>query len=354
MIIVFAIIGLSLVILVHELGHFLAAKAAGVRVEEFGIGFPPRLWSRTVGGTAYSVNALPFGGFVRMRGEQPDDAKDMKPATKDGRDGFAAVPLWKQASILVAGVAMNAAFGFVVLSVVFAVGAPEHLVVGGVSRGSPAALAGVVPGDIIARASWNGETLADPIDMDGFVSLAKSAAGGELTLDLKGAGGTRTVSVVGRSAPPSGEGALGVALTAAGFSALPVHKAIGEAFLQTFRTLGDVAGSFWYLVTNVFREPNVLQKVSGPVGIVSFAVRAGELGAVYALQLLALISLNLVILNLIPFPALDGGRVLVLVMEKIIRRPIPRRVQMAINGVGFAALLILMAVVTVQDVGKLL
>jgi len=251
-------------------------------------------------------------------------------------------------------VTMNVLLGFVVLTGVFVAGAPEHLIVGGVSSGSPASEARLMSGDVIARASWGGTTLADPIDADAFVALARSAAGETLSLDLTGAGGTRTIALVGRMTPPVGEGALGISLTSVGFPALPVHQAAGEAFFQTFRTLGEVASSFWYLVTNVFQEPSVLQKVSGPVGIVSFAVRTGELGAVYFFQLIALISLNLVILNLIPFPALDGGRVLVLLVEKLIRRPIPRRAQIAINGVGFAALLALMAIVTVQDVGKLL
>ncbi|MDO8469799.1 MAG: site-2 protease family protein [bacterium] len=353
MIIFLSIIGLSLVILVHELGHFLAAKAAGVRVDEFGIGFPPRLWSRTVGETTYSVNALPFGGFVRIHGEQPAGKSEEEVGDEPERR-FGAKPLWKRIGILLAGVAMNVLFGFVILTGVFAAGAPEHLIVGGVSSGSPAAEARIVQGDVIARATWGETALADPIDADAFVALARSAAGKTLSLELTGAGGTRTVTLVGRATPPPGEGSLGIALTSIGFPALPIHQAIAEAFFQTFRTLGEVASSFWYLLTNVFTEPGVLQKVSGPVGIVSFAVRTGELGAVYFFQLLALISLNLVILNLIPFPALDGGRVLVLLVEKLIRRPIPRRVQIAINGVGFAALLLLMAIVTVQDVGKLL
>lgn len=348
MMVLAAIIGLSVVIVVHEMGHFLAAKASGARVDEFGIGFPPRLFGWRRGETEYTLNAIPFGGFVRIHGEGREDGNE-----QDAARSFATKSLGKKLGILVAGVTMNFLFGWLVLAGSFMVGSPEHLVVASVSQGSPAAVAELEAGDAIVRARWDAITLNDPVPIDAFITLARQAAGSPLALTVQRGESVQEIILVGRSAPPEGEGSLGVALAPVGAAPQPLFSALGSAFLQSVATLRDVIAGFGKLVGGVFTDFGILKQVSGPIGIVALTAQSGALGASYFFQLLALISLNLVILNLIPFPALDGGRMLVVLIEKLIRRTIPRRVELAVNGIGFAALLALMAAVTVQDVAKL-
>ncbi len=342
-----AIIGLSVVIIIHEMGHFFAAKASGARVDEFGIGFPPRLFGWRHGETEYTVNAIPFGGFVRIHGEGKQEEEE------EVSRSFATKSLGKKLGILAAGVTMNFLFGWLVLAGSFMVGAPEHLVVASVSQDSPAALAELKAGDVITEVSWSGSTLADPVPVDSFIALARQAAGTPLRLSVERGGSSREVALVGRVAPPEGEGPLGIALAPVGAAPQPFFSAVGTALMQSIAILRDVVAGFARLVAGVFTNLGVLKEVSGPVGIVALTAQSGALGVSYFFQLLALISLNLVVLNLIPFPALDGGRMLIVVVERLIRRTIPRRVELAVNGIGFAALLALMVVVTVQDVSKL-
>jgi regulator of sigma E protease len=343
-----AVLGLSVVIIIHEMGHFFVAKASGVRVDEFGIGFPPRLFGWRKGETEYTVNAIPFGGFVRVHGEGRQEEDD-----KDATRSFATKSLGKKLGILVAGVTMNFLFGWFVLAGSFIVGAPEHLMVASISQDSPAAIAELKAGDVITQAAWSGTTLTDPVSVDAFITLTRQAAGASLVLTVERGGFAREITLVGRVAPPEGEGPLGIALAPVGAAPQPFLSAVSTSFLQSVAILRDVVAGFARLVAGVFTDLNVLREVSGPVGIVALTAQSGALGVAYFCQLLALISLNLVVLNLIPFPALDGGRMLLVVIERLIRRPVPRRVELVVNGIGFAALLTLMAVVTVQDVGKL-
>lgn len=415
MTILLVIIGLSLIILVHEAGHFLFAKLAGIRVLEFGFGFPPRMFGalrrhgrriergsieesvrETVtdtprgevteivrevrevdevtpvsswvfffgkprveeaerawrsGATIYSMNWLPFGGFVRLYGE--DGVPDENGGGTAHGVAFSAASFPRKAVTMLAGVTMNVIFGWLLFSAVFMVGTPEHLMVADIAPGSPAAIEGIVPGDVITRAEVNGNVLVDPIASDAFIALTKGAAGAPMTLSLQRGSETTKVTVAGRTSPPPGEGALGVALQEIGTTRLPFFSALWEGMLAAGRMLGAVAVGFYDIITGIFVHPEIFKSVSGPVGIVDAAVQTGSLGIVYVLQFMALISLNLAVLNLIPFPALDGGRFLVLLFERLFRRELSRRFQMVVNSVGFVALILLMVFVTVQDVGRL-
>jgi len=346
MIIILVIIGLSVLILVHEFGHFLAAKVFGVKVEEFGLGFPPRLFGKKIGGTVYSVNLLPFGGFVKIFGEDGNEE-----AERDDKS-FSHQPVWRRLAIILAGVFMNAVLGWLVLSSVFAVGAPEHLVIAEVAPGSPAAEAKLKSGDVIweARAV---EVLGDPVESGAFVDLVENAPG-EIFLKIKRGNDIFEATLAPRKNPPAGQGPIGVSLVEIGFPAEPFFKSFYRGLTATFQTLGLVAGGLWTFFSRLFVSPEVLETVAGPVGIFALSARAGYLGLVYLLQLLAFISLNLAVLNLIPFPALDGGRFLMLIFEKIKGKPISRRLQMAVNAVGFVFLIGLMLVITWRDVLRLL
>ena len=348
MLIVFIIIGLSLIILVHEAGHFFVAKAFGVRVDEFGLGFPPRLYSRRYGETEYSINALPFGGFVRIHGEQ-----GRKEGLEEYDRSFIAQPAWKRALMLVSGVFMNMILGWILLTSVFMVGSPKHLLVSDVQPNSPAAAAGAFSGDIVMSVQFGERLLRDPIASDAFIELAHEAQGKEMALTLERHGERKDIMLIARENPPAGEGPLGVVLEDIGFDAQPILQSIGSGFRATIETLWAVAVGLGHFISRLFVEPSVIQTVSGPVGIVNLAFQAGLLGAAYVVQLMALISLNLAVLNLIPFPALDGGRVLLLLIEKLKGSPLPRKFEMIANATGFVVLIVLMVIVTIQDIGRL-
>jgi regulator of sigma E protease len=417
MIVLAVVIGLSLTILVHEAGHFLAAKLSGIRVLEFGFGFPPRLlgavrqrervvecesveesvqettvdtaqgevveivhevhevdevvpttrwvfsWGKPQvaaaermwrdGLTVYSVNWLPFGGFVRLYGEDGAPEKNAQgESVKRGR-AFSLATFPRKAFTMLAGVTMNIVFGWLLFTVVFMAGTPEHLMIADAAPESPAAVAGLAAGDVIVRAEVNGEVLTDPIAIDAFVSLTKATVGKPMALSVQRGSDVYSVTLTGRENPPAGEGALGVGLNEIGTARLPFFSALWEGVLTTGRMLGAVVAGFYGIVTGLFVRPEVLQSVSGPVGIVDAAVQTGSLGIIYIFQFMALVSLNLAVLNLVPFPALDGGRFLMLAFERIFHREFPRRFQTVVNSVGFAALILLMIFVTVQDVGRL-
>jgi|GEM_PF-121642 regulator of sigma E protease len=417
MVILFVIIGLSLIILVHEAGHFLFAKLAGIRVLEFGFGFPPRMFGalkrhgrrveresieesvrETVtdtahgevteivhevreidevvptakwtfffgkpsveeaedawrsGATIYSLNWLPFGGFVRLYGE---DGVSTDESEREGRKhgiAFSAASFPRKALTMLAGVTMNIIFGWVLFSAVYMIGTPEHLMVADIAPASPAEAAGLVAGDVIVRVEAGGVVLEDPIGTNAFIGLTKANLGEPMALSVQRGSDIHAVTVTGRVNPPAGEGALGVALNTIGTTRLPFFSALWEGMRSTGQMLVAVAVGFYDIITGIFVHPEIFKSVSGPVGIVDAAVQTGSLGIVYVLQFMALISLNLAVLNLIPFPALDGGRFLVIAFERLFRRELSRRFQMVVNSVGFVALVLLMVFVTVQDVGRL-
>ncbi|PIP30136.1 hypothetical protein COU12_02590 [Candidatus Jorgensenbacteria bacterium CG10_big_fil_rev_8_21_14_0_10_54_38] len=347
MAILFTVIGLSVLILVHELGHFLAAKFFKVRVDEFGFGFPPRLFARAHGETTYSVNALLFGGFVKIHG--------MGEETEEHPRSFSAQRLWRRVSIVVAGVLANLIAGWLALSLVFMVGAPPHLMLTGVAPDSPAAAAGLARGDVVAEVRAGDRVLRDPVGADDFIAAVGDAVRqGAPVAVVTGVGKeTREVSLAPREAPPEGEGPLGVSLTEVGVPRTSLLEGFGKGAEESWILLKLIAGGFVNFFASVFQRPEVLKEVAGPVGVVAAAAQAGSLGFAYLLHFLGLISINLVVLNLIPFPALDGGQVLFLLIEKLKGSPIPVKFERIVNAAGFVFLLLLMVLVTVQDVGRL-
>lgn len=360
MIIVLVVVSLSLLILAHEIGHFAAAKFFNVKVEEFGFGYPPRVLSKKIGETIYSINALPLGGFVHISGEDVEGeqaAAAVKGETRevDATRSFRSQALWKRVVILSAGVFMNIMAGWFVFSAVFMVGSPSHLIISEVAKRSPAAEAGLRANDIIVRADIGGVTLSDPIANDAFVAAVKKAAGTIITLEVKRGEEVQAVRVLSRAHPPAGEGAMGVALDEMGIPRASFFAAIGKGFLASLDVFWGTAKGFYVVIERIFSAPgSALQGVAGPVGIFDIAAQTGKLGYVYLFQLVALISLNLAALNFFPFPALDGGRVLFLIIEQIKGSPVPRRFEQVVNAVGFAALLVLMVIVTIHDVGNLM
>jgi len=347
MTILFTIIALSVLILIHELGHFLTAKFFGVKVEEFGIGFPPRLISKKIGETVYSLNLLPFGGFVKIFGE------DGISEEKNNPNSFVSQPIWRRSVIILAGIFMNIFLGWLILSIVFMIGIPQHLAIAEVAVDSPAKIAGLQSGDIILKASYNGVILSDPIKSKELIDLVNQAAGNEVLFTVKRGDKVFETALQSRVKPPAGQGPVGVALVEIGFSAQGFFKSLIKSFNVTISTLKAIAFGFVAFLGSIFVDKNAFEAVAGPVGIFSIAAQASSLGLVYFLQFMALISLNLAVLNLVPFPALDGGRFLFLLIEKIKGSPVSSRLQIIVNSFGLLILIILMIIVTIKDINRL-
>jgi regulator of sigma E protease len=354
---IFVILAISFLIFIHELGHFSSAKLFKVYVEEFGIGFPPKIFKKKFGETVYSLNWLLFGGFVKIWGEDgegEEKTKDTAGEIMPPERGFSAQKTWKKVVMLAAGVFMNFAFGWVLFSSVYMVGMPEHLVISEIQNGSPAFEQGLKPGDMILKAQFKDKTLNDPVKAADFTAQTKENRGGEVMILVKrGAEEFSRVAKL-RENPPEGQGAFGVYLADAGLPPQPFFKSFVEGAKETWYVSEAIAVGFWDLVSKIFTTPReATESIAGPVGIVVIAKETSALGLVYFFQLLALISINLAVLNLLPFPALDGGRIVLALIEKIKGSPVSQKIQMVINGAGFVFLLGLMLLATVKDVIKL-
>lgn len=320
-------VGLMLLILVHELGHFATAKFFGMYVEEFGIGFPPRLFSRKRGETRYSLNLIPLGGFVKLHGELDSSSPR----------SFMREKAWKRAIVLVAGVVMNFIAGALIFSTVLWVGVPPAVFISDVTDISPAARAGLMRGDII-----NGWT-----DPSAFMAYVKKHRGEPITFSVMRSGELKKVTVTPRIKAPLGEGALGIGLIGGGAMSAGFWDGLKGGFIMA-------CGTVWSVITgleSIIYEP---QAIVGPVGIFRVAAGAGAIGFAYVLQLLGVISLNLAVLNLLPIPALDGGRLLFIVIEKIRGKQFSPAFEARASGVSFILLIVLVMAVTAKDVVALL
>jgi regulator of sigma E protease len=357
LIIVLVILGLSILILGHEAGHFFVAKLFGLKVDEFGIGFPPRITAKKFGDTEYSINWLPFGGFVRISGERGEfevvDPEGSTPETgatspelsdADKARLFYNQPAWKKSLIVLAGVFMNFILGWVLIAAVFMIGVPQTLVISGTQAGSPAATAGIQAGDVV-----KGYT-----DTQSFINYVNENKGKQITVTVIRNNKNLSYTMTPRVNVPANQGALGVALEEGGAPRENFFKAIWNGLQDAAIISWLTLQAFYELLKQIFIHASIPAGVVGPVGIFGIAEETGHIGLTYLLQFLGIISINLMIVNCIPFPALDGGRFLVVLFEKIKGSPLPYKVEAWINGVGFALLLLLMVVLTVRDISGLL
>jgi regulator of sigma E protease len=354
------IIVLIVLIVVHEFGHFVAAKLSGMRVDEFGLGYPPRaLTLAKVGETRYTLNWLPFGGFVKIYGEDGPET---------GPRAFGKRPRTLQAIVLVAGVAMNLLFAYVLITGALIAGTPRalsqdeltsardtELAIADVLPGSPAALAGLVAGDsIISATDAMGQWKA--IDPESFSRFIAASKGTEITLYIKRNGEEQTINATpasGVAVSDPSRYALGVEVATIGIVPLSFTAAIKEGAILTWEIIKLTATGLWHFFYSALTLTADLSQVAGPVGIAGVVGAASLQGIGGFLSIVAIISINLALINLIPVPALDGGRLLFVIIESIIRRPIAPRIATAMNAVGFALLLLLMVVVTTHDIFKL-
>lgn len=362
-ILIFLIILLVLVI-VHEFGHFSTAKLFGVRVDEFGFGFPPRLFGVKKGETIYSVNALPFGGFVKMYGETYGDAAADGP---DATRSFVAKPKWQRAIVLLAGIVANFLLAWLFFSFGFISGLPTstdsaiagsnitdvHLTVVGVDKDSAAFSAGLKAGDKIVSVLSTGDTLAD-INPESFKAFVVAHPTSEIEIGyLRGdSEEPHSLGVTPRTDSAAGP-LIGISMDEVGIAKLPFFRALWEGLKFDWTVARETVSGLYGLIRNALAGHGSLNDVTGPVGLVSIVGQVSKFGIAYILSFAALISVNLAVINLVPFPALDGGQLLFLLIERIKGKPINPKVANLINNIGFALLILLMLVVTYHDIRHL-
>jgi regulator of sigma E protease len=335
------------IIAVHEFGHYLTARLLGMRVLEFAFGFPPRAFAVRHAGIDYSINWIPFGGFVRILGQE-DFSIEQRGAGEPG--SFTSKPWWAQAIVLVAGVGMNLVLAVAVLTAAFATGttAPTGQVrIEQVAPGSPAAIEGMQPGDIVRGIDGKGITRTSELVNYVFRHTDK-----DLTLQLERDGRVLEITAYARPEPPEGEGPLGILLTEV---TAPVAVPVPQAFGQALGLTGDVIQQIAALPGQLLSQAPGTQSpppVGGPIEIFRVTAAVSQFGIPTFLKLVGVISVNLAVLNIIPFPGLDGGRLLFVLLGALFRRRLSPQLEAAIHAVGFVLLLGLLVVVSVADIRR--
>lgn len=352
---------LVLLIVTHELGHFIAAKLFGVRVDEFGIGYPPRAFLiARIGETDYTLNWLPFGGFVRLFGEDEDAL---------GKGSFARAHRGRQAIILFAGVAMNALVAWLLFSSALAIGVPRvvdesslqpasgRLMVADVIAGSPASVAGISAGDqILGLADQAGVSDGD-LTPAGVSAYVAKRGGQRITISYVHAGATTSAALIPADAVIPDEAArpaLGVGLVEVSAVALPWPQALAEGFTDTKNAFETVCSSLYRLAVGALTGRADISDVVGPVGLVGAVNDAAQSGIGQVLALAGFIGVNLAVINLLPIPALDGGRIVIVALEALFRRRMSALAIQLVNTLGIALIIILMLAVTYNDIARLL
>jgi regulator of sigma E protease len=358
---------LVVLVLVHELGHFLAAKRAGITVQEFGIGFPPRVGSVVWRGTRYSLNWIPLGGFVKMLGEDGDvEAQRMRErglseaAIDRAMEGaFNRKPIWVRLAVLLAGVLMNFLLAGVLFAFAVSMPIPEGrgpLTVTDVQPGSPAAAASLQAGDVIVAA--DGQTFEISRELTAYVRLH---AGEEVALSIQRADDTFDITVTPRTedelAP--GEGPVGFSYEPASYIEVPSEvdgpvQAVGRGFAEAANLAYRIPGGLADAIGGMIGLNDNAGTAVGPIGIAEETGRVLEAPLVSQLIFMGLLSVNLAVLNVLPFPPLDGGRIAVVLIEGIRRRRLPAEREALIYLTGFMVLIALVILISIQDVQRLI
>ena len=363
-ILIFIVILLVLV-LVHEFGHFFSAKKFGIKVEEFGFGFPPKLFGIKKGETEYTFNLLPLGGFVKSFGENPNDENTNGP---EASRSFINKPKWQQAIVLCAGVLANFLLAWILFSFGFMSGLPTSvgnepkgyelkdigIVIVAVAPESPAFYAGLKSGDqIISIKNENGAVAY--ISLEIVKSYIVSGGNKEIEIGyIRGKNEPSILKVKPLSPEPGMEPIIGISMDQVGTVKLPVLMALKEGMGLTVSITKSTVLGLYRLILDSIMGKGSFQAITGPVGLVGIVGDAYQFGFVYLMSFTALISINLAIINLIPFPALDGGRLFFLFIEKIKGSRINQKFFNLANLIGFIILILLMFVVTYHDIIKLI
>jgi len=343
---------LSLLILIHEFGHFIVAKKNGIFVEEFGLGLPPRLFGFKIGETMYSLNLLPIGGFVKVLGEEEAEKKNI-PSNLIGRTFYSKSSRVK-ASVVVAGVVCNFLLGWLLISYLFTKGVPvptTSVTVEQIEKNSPASRAGLKVHDTIIKLD-RGTVSENLSSNDELIKLTNKFAGQEVTLTVKRGALTKAILLTPRKNPPKDQGPLGIVLKPYEIKKYGLVEAPFYGLYHATRITTTVAHELVTTFVKFVTFQKTRTDVAGPVGIAILTREAARSGIDSLLQLVAILSLNLAVINIFPFPALDGGRLTMIIYEATTKRKINPKIERRLNMAGFAVLLSLILVVTISDLIK--
>ncbi len=362
---------LSVLIMVHELGHFISAKKLGIKVEEFGFGLPPRIIGFKKGETVYSLNWLPIGGFVRLYGEDREDEETKKQSAsrrtknkKINKKAFYSRPIWQRSLVLTAGVTMNFLLAIFIISFLFTQGvmmATDRVHVEKVVPDSPAAIVGLREKDTVKKIKVHppagGSNIKnEEINIssgDQLIKTTKEHLDEQIILIIDRSGQEYSFPVVPRKDYPSDEGPMGIMISNYELVKYPVWQApvLGtkEAFVMSYRLAKGIGMTIWKMIS----FQSVSKDVAGPIGIAQLTGQAIKFGQYAVLELVGLLSLNLAIVNILPFPALDGGRLLFVLIEGTTGKKIRAKWERLIHQVGMIILLGLIVLVTINDLVRI-
>jgi regulator of sigma E protease len=347
---------LAVLVLVHELGHFVAAKLMNVRVEEFGFGLPPKVLWKKFGETIYSLNLLPIGGFVRLYGEDEQHPEYVK---SEKHRAFFSKKTWQRAIILIAGVCMNLVLAWVVYTYLFTQGVQvpgEEVRVEEVAINSPAQDAGIEKGDIVREIRVPSEKEVKTITIktsEDLIQTTDQSRGREITIVVDRSGERIEKTVTPREKTPENEGAIGVVISNYVEKKYPWSQAPILAFNQVISLIGAIVTGLGMMIWKLITFQDIRAEVAGPVGIGRIVGQAKEIGSFAVLETLAVLSVNLAVINIAPFPALDGGRLLFVVIEALTGKKVDPRWEQRLHQAGMALLLFLLLLITINDVVKL-
>lgn len=363
---------LSLLVLVHEWGHYVVARKYGVKVDEFGLGLPPRIFGffknaegkwefvgtrskKVAPKTIWSLHLIPLGGFVKIKGEEGGDKNDPT--------SFVSKKVWQRILIISAGVSMNVLLAIVLLSIGLTVGSPQVIDQDNISKwatvnniqvrvttvleGSPAEQAGLESPDAIISVA--GQLVTDIEQLQGLFE-GKLDQTLEVVVERNGEKiSTQVTPVVLAETDKPG---MGVALVQTGFVSYPWYIAPVFGVIETFKMIGAIIFGFFFIIKTLIISGELVGEVYGPVGIASLIGDAARLGFLYVMQFTAILSIIIAVINFLPFPALDGGRVVFLIIEAIRGKPVNPKIENTMHNAGFALLMILILVVTYNDIAR--
>lgn len=346
---------LSILVLIHEFGHFITAKKLGIKVEEFGFGFPPRIFSIKRGETIYSINLLPVGGFVKLYGEDAAGGGSIKlkhsSQFKNLNRAFFARPAWQRATIVLAGVFMNFFLAVVIISYLFTVQGvavpTKNIKIAEVLSNTPAFSVGLQKGDeVIAVNSKKIKSVEE------FISYTKEHVGQPVSLEILREGKKIDFQIKPREKYPQGEGPMGIAITTIEVKKYKWYEAPFFGTVEAAKFSFLIAESLGSTLFNLIVHGTKPVGVAGPVGVAQVVGKALSVSVNAALWTMALLSLNLAVLNVLPIPALDGGRLFFILIEIVTRKKVNPKYENLAHAVGLVSLLLLMAIITFFDVAR--
>lgn len=355
---------LLVLVIVHEFGHFIVAKLTNMRVDEFAFGFPPRIFSKKIGETVYAVNALPLGGYVSIWGENGSEEDKAEGGAKNHPRAFSNRPWWAQLLVLVAGVTMNMLLAlFIFISISYGeipmstndeiyghLVKNSSLMVVDAAPESPAYKAGIIPGSVLLSVKSAGAT-AKLTTPESLVSFVGAHLNDPISISYKGPDGvtnTTTIAAVYGIVPE--KKVIGVSVENVGTLKTTPLQAVQIGYERTVDMTWMTLEGLATVVSSVFKGESVIESLSGPIGIAKIVGQTSTYGYSAVLTLVAVLSINLAIFNILPLPALDGGRMVVVIIETAIRKRIPFKYYSWANIIGFSLLMLLLVVVTVHDI----